>query len=147
MKRLLYIAFCLFLLGLFSVNCQNIPDEFILGKGQIFKYIYRGWQGDELSNFQQYNKFKSAFILINDNPKYNEYCVDMTLVSDSYSREQYPIKNTRTILQNGDRWIVYETINKDGESVIFYVDPKMRFIHFILNNVQVIFTNIPKSNW
>lgn len=88
----------------------------------------------------------NLFFIDNDNPKFDEYCIEMTF-GGSGSREKYQIKNTRTMLQNGDRWIVYETSNIEGKSISFIIDPNFRSVIYVSGNMQAIFTNTPKSEW
>lgn len=144
--RLLNILCGFMFLVYINANCQNIPNDLIYGKGHKFQYVYRGYVGDDLSTFQPYDKIKPVFLLINDNPKFDEYCIEMTF-GGSGSREKYQIKNTRTMLQNGDRWIVYETSNIEGKSISFIIDPNFRSVIYVSGNMQAIFTNTPKSEW
>lgn len=144
--RLLNILLWFIFLGYTNANCQDVPNELVFGKGQIFRYVYRGHVGDDLSTFQPYDKIKPVFLLIDDNPKFDEYCIDMTFYGMG-TREKYQIKSTRTMLQNGGRWIVYETVNIEGKSIRFIIDPNFRSAHYISGDLQVIFTNTPKSEW
>ncbi|GGK00065.1 hypothetical protein [Parabacteroides faecis] len=111
------------------------------GKGQLFRYIYKGEEGAPLSTFKLFNN-ESAIILVCDNSLYEEYYIECTFLGQT---DRYNITDTRTVLKEGERFIIYEAINEANQHVTFFGDPEFKkVVAMTFQGVQVLFTNNPK---